>query len=121
MKYIITENKLDKLFFNYLNDIDDLKNLITDKHKSFWSFTKKMEWDNRYENTPIVFNYFFKPDKLSIGEFWGDEENYPILNIDPNLYDTLDGLFGERVNILIPEWFEIKYNLPVKTFNYEFL
>ena len=121
MKYIITEDKLNKLFFNYINSLENLQTLLIDKSESFWTFTTKLEWDNRYEKSPIVFNYFFYPSKLDIGPFWSNKKNYPILNIDPNLYDTLEGLFGDRVNKLIPEWFEQKFNLPVRTFNYEFL
>ena len=120
MKYIINEDRLKNLFFNYLENEADIKNLIIDKHKTFWSFTKKIEWDNRFEETPILFNYFFEPSLNDLGSFWGKRENYPILNIDPNLYDTLESLFGEEVNNLIPEYFELKYELPVKTFNYDF-
>ena len=120
MKYIIKEDRLKNLFFNYLENETDLKNLIIDKNKTFWSFTKKLEWDNRFEESPILFNYFFEPSLNDLGSFWGNKENYPILNIDPNLYDTLESLFGEEVNNLIPEYFELKYELPVKTFNYDF-
>lgn len=113
------EKRIKPLIEDLLNNDVFLKNLFIDKGDSFWTFVWKKEWNNRYESSPIAFNYNLKKSNIDFGEFWGDKKKYPILTVHGYVIDLLEDMFGDNFDKnIVKDWFEKKFQLPVKTLNW---
>lgn len=114
MKYIITESSLQTIINNYLNSLPELQNLILVEDNFF-------DWDSGvsvdvifFESEPSIPQMEYYPEQSNT-EGWSDLdlEGHPLLKM--NIEINLDKIIGEGVEKYIKNWFEQKYNLPVKT------
>ena len=125
MKILITENKLYRTIYNYLEDTFDVSN-IDYFHPTTWNDDEYDDEENphireffyhtyegHYDEDGVAFVYIQK-------EYYSDEpsnqsfiKQSPILIV--NGYDELTKKFGKYWKEPMKQWFEDNYNLPVKT------
>ncbi len=120
MKYIITEeqnNHLTEIILKYLNS-----NLVPE---GGW---KDKEYYQEEMNGSYEMFLMFNPDDEEYGDnahmFYSEcdnphmdspirEDKCPLISIDSNKYDSLDGYFGPRWQELFKRWFTKNTGLPV--------
>lgn len=97
MKYIITENRLNNLIFNYLdNNFSDLHTEFNPRFKQYVYYIKGQE---------TIFVYVL-----------GTEQ---VVTEDVHMFSPLEHMFSMSQNQLIPivrEWLSKTYNIPIKGF-----
>ena len=114
MKYIISESNLNKVVKNYLESIPEFENLNLVYDNFF-------DWDSGVSVDVIFFES--SPDNPEIEyypvqsnpEGWNeiDIESHPLLKINTEI--NLDKILGDKAEKYVKDWFEEKYELPVKT------
>lgn len=95
MKYIITENRLNNLIFNYLD------NNFSDLHTEF---------NPRFKQ----YVYYFKGSEMIFVYVLGTEN---VVTEDVHIFSPLEHMFSMSHNQLIPivrEWLSKTYNIPIK-------
>jgi hypothetical protein len=119
MDYKIPEERLKKVYFDYLNSIPELD---AESHGS--SFEPGVipyypsTWDVQdefgdYESAPIIFIYYSTNDSYDYPTY--EDNDFPIIEIDSYLYEKLISMFGEVVvHRYSPEWFTEKFGHEVK-------
>ena len=125
MKYIINENRLEELIYNYIEkmyDVDDI------------NFTNPYKYDdagNEYEEPNIIEYYSGDYEGSYDTKFlfvWVDPDYYnedyiglkrkcPILEINDEEGAILDNYFNNNWHEPFKLWFENNFRLPVKTIN----
>ena len=128
MKYVITENKLFNVIYQYIdsylnpsemdwvygfNEDEDGYSDMDIEDENFLIFYKG-EYEGE-ENSDIVFNYFDV-------DYYGDEpssksirDKAPILEIMGEYAEHLDNVFNEHWKEPMIKWFQDNFNLPVKS------
>lgn len=119
MKYIITENQMDQIILNYIEE-------------NYGDLSEWYGFDDEASQTECIIefyrgDYYEHEDAFKVYEkCWWDPkaekyseliERSPVLIFD-NEVDmvTLDGFFGERWKPIFKEWLFNKYNVKVKSF-----
>jgi hypothetical protein len=97
MKYIITESRLNKLIYNYLDDnFSDLHTELNPRFKQYVYYVKGQE---------MIFVYVPKTEE--------------VVTEDVYMFSPLEYLFSMSQNQLIPivrDWLSKTYNIPIKGF-----
>ena len=121
MKYTITESKLDEVITNYLDELFDVKNI---------DYTHMPEYDDEdgwNENENVVVFYFgdFGDEDMQTcftwygKQYWIKSENLsykcPVVDIEREYYNQLDGYFGDKWKESFKKWFIENFEYPVKT------
>lgn len=125
MKILIENKKIESVIYNYIDEMIDFDEI-------HWSPIYDYDGEGyEHENENLIEYYYgdydsedgdFLFDYIS-PEYYGDypsEKHYkdksPILELrHEEIYNTLEGLFGEFWEKPFKEWFEDKFNLPVNT------
>ena len=118
MKYIITENRMNELIYNYIVD------LFESNSKGELNFSRYE--DDMGNESEIAFQFYFVPSSdLLDGEpafRWYSKEYFefecekcPIVEMSSELEDELNGLFSDSWKELFKLWIKNKFNLEVKT------
>lgn len=129
MKIIITESKLNQAVIDYLNDTYDTNNIGWTYGIDDWG--NEMDYaiefyTNDYDDEDTLFRWYSEDYWDSEdAEGWGYEEtikenklNSPILMFEDNdVYNTLNGYFGDKWKQPFIDWFWDKFHVPVKTVN----
>lgn len=97
MKYIITESRLNKLIYNYLDDnFSDLHTELNPRFKQYVYYFKGSE---------MIFVYTLRTEQ--------------VVTEDVYMFSPLENLFSMSQNQLIPivrDWLSKTYNIPIKGF-----
>jgi hypothetical protein len=124
MKILITENKLYRTIYNYIEDTFDISNLEP-SHPEVWDDEEMSEIENPYitdfyydtwgEDEKWVFSYYSY-------EYYSNEpssnplkDKSPILSVNGHDWQNLSSMFGNYWKDPMKKWFEDNYKLPVKT------
>jgi len=119
MKYIITESKLDKTITNYLDGLFDDINWT---HPYDYDLDTGEEWDdiNRvvfyigdYEGEDDGCFYWYACDWFEPNS--PASEKCPMVNIEPEYENQLNGYFGDRWHEPFKRWFTDNFGLPIET------
>ena len=126
MKIIITENKLYKSIYNYIDNFYDTSNIgrfnpKTDDEIGEWGDKENpyitefyyYEFDGDYDENGVVFIHIEKEyyeEKHSNMSF---RNQSPILIVSD--YGSFTDMFDDYWKEPMKQWFEDNYNLPVKT------
>jgi hypothetical protein len=132
MKILIKENKIYDIIYNFIDSEIDFENLN-------WSSPYFYDHETTEEGEEDgIIEYYYGDYDSEIGEFLFDyfspeyyddspggkpfKEKSPILEIrDENFHSALLNLFGDDLwRKPLKEWFEDKFNLPVKTITYHY-
>lgn len=126
MKIIITENKLNQMIIDFINNTYDVNNIG-------WTYGID-DWGNDVDYAALFYAGDFDDDETLFR--WYDEgywisddmsnnskesikewvEQSPILEFDDyETYDILTGYFGDRWKPILSKWFEDNFGFPVKT------
>jgi hypothetical protein len=122
MKYIITENKLNKAIIEYFNETYNVEQIHW-VHPYFHIYFTGEEYEDSTEtqfyvgdyegsDTDFLFVYFTKK------HFASDEMEYkkaPILTIREKEYDSFMDYFGNMWIEQFKAWFKENFNLSVRT------
>lgn len=118
MDYKIPEEKLKKVYFDYLNSISELDaeshgvwaDGATPYYPVYWDVVDDF---GDYEQAPIIFVYYPTSDTYDYPTY--EDNDFPIVEIDSYLYEKLISMFGEVVvHRYSPEWFTEKFGHEVK-------
>lgn len=129
MKIIITESKLNQAVIDYLNETYDTNNIGWTYGIDDWG--NEMDYaiefyTNDYDDEDTLFRWYSEDYWDSEdAEGWGYGEtikenklNSPILMFEDNdVYNTLNGYFGDKWKQPFIDWFWDKFHVPVKTVN----
>lgn len=132
MKIIITENKLNKMVTDYLNEMYDIDNIGwtygSDDMGNEVGYAIQFytgDFDEDDDETTLFRWYDEEYWESEESSGWGDEDdetikekklNSPILIFeDDDVYNTLNGYFGDMWKRPFIEWFWDKFHVPVKT------
>jgi len=121
MKYIITESKLEESILYYINELFDVNNINSTNPLEYDEETGE-EWED--ENRVVFY----------IGDYNGEDEgcfywydcdyftphstasrNCPIVTVENEYKNQLDGYFGNMWHGPFKKWFKEHFELPVKT------
>lgn len=125
MKYIITENKIFNIIYDYIDGYYDADKIDFFNHQVYDEDEEEdienphlieffnPEYDGDYDKNGMLFVYIVK-------EYYKDEpSNQSFINQTPilivNDYEMLESIFGEHWKVPFKKWFENKFKLPVKT------
>lgn len=108
MKFIITENKFNKIIYEYLTEFYE-----PDYGWELFEFYEK-EIDN------FMMIEFFVND-INKFTFIDAKWNKKVLNIDTSLFINLTETFGKHWILVFKQWFEDNTGLTVKEINFESL
>lgn len=118
MKYIISESRNEKLIFNYLDKLFDVKNIHHHHPHEYDDFTEdEIEsiiefYEGDYSDDDFCFRYYacdyFKPETPA-------REICPEVALEYNKAYRLNSLFGNLWEEPFKKWFEKNFSLPVKT------
>jgi hypothetical protein len=121
VKYIITESKLDEVITNYLDELFDVKNI---------DYTHMPEYDDEdgwNENENVVVFYFgdFGDEDTETCFTWYGKQYWiknrdmshkcPVVDIEREYYNQLDGYFGDKWKESFKKWFIRNFEYPIKT------
>lgn len=116
MKKRITEDKLQSLFNGMMTEYTDLESSehdYDDEFNNYDEFTTLNFYmdDDDFENDDWLFKYAENPPN---GE---PVEGYetPVLIYYKDIFKPLIEMFGDKFNNLLINWFELTYDLPVKS------
>jgi hypothetical protein len=117
MKYIITEDKLRDVIYNYINnyyDVDEIhSNPIHDEDGQPLDTAEEF-YVGDYSDDEFVFTLYQKNYWTSSHDF--RKELSPILMIEnENFASYLNSMFGERWKPIFKEWFEENFGKEIKT------
>jgi hypothetical protein len=121
MKYVITESQLEKNILYYIDELFDVTNI---------HFTNPLEYDDEtgeeFEDSNRL--QFYIGDYNGEDEgcfFWYDcdyfnpnspaSEKCPIVSVENEYKNQLDGYFGNMWHGPFKKWFKEHFELPVKT------
>ena len=120
MKFIITESKFDQVIQDYLDDlfkIDDIHS--TNPYVMDDETDEEYEDDNHiefyigdYDEENTIFDWY------SCDYFYEDVEirnRCPIVHIDEEYSNSLNGYFGDKWVEPFKKWFKTNFDLPVKS------
>jgi len=124
MKFIITESKLDRLIRKNLDEMFDVENINwTNPYK--YDFESGEEYDDPdmivfyygdYSDDEMVFQWYSKDYWGQAAEdFYAYKENSPIIQIEEPYHSRLNGMFSNKWYQPFKEWFQEKFEMPVKT------
>jgi hypothetical protein len=126
MKILITENKLNQIIIDFINDRYDVNNI-------HWTYGID-DWGNEvdyaasyyegdYEDDVNLFrwyseDYFYSEEMSHQNKKMIDEwvEKSPMLEFDDtDTYDIFNGYFGDRWHQPFKDWFMEHFKKPIKT------
>lgn len=124
MKYVIKENKIEKLILNYLEtyftdeSIDWTYPLEYDEYGNDWEETNILDfytgdWEG-YNDSNFIFRWY-DPEYYAGGDYKGLFDKSPILEIREDVFEDLQNMFGNLWEEPFKKWFEDKFRLNVKT------
>jgi hypothetical protein len=123
MKYIISENKMYNTFSSFLNSLG-LSDVMSHGN-GIDSCYYPVEWheydydEDEYEPAPCLFRYF--KSEYDYSEWHGvsdtySNQDYPIIELDWEMYKQIEDLFGERtITKFGPKFFQDIVHQEVKT------
>ena len=109
MNYSITESKLDKTIYNYIDNLfEDLNHIMAED-----------DYGNEMSSgIQFYFGDYGDADRF----YWYDSEyfNYdcelcPMVEFDDDIEDKLNSLFGDKWHTPFKKWLQDNYSLDVKT------
>lgn len=125
MKFIICENKLNQIIYNYIDEMLDSNDIYSTNPLVYDEETgEEYEDPNRIEfyigdyegpnDSDFVFNWY-SVKYFSGGDYSGLKRKSPILEIRGNEAQTLTSYFGDNWHEPLKKWFQNNFELPVKT------
>lgn len=120
MKYIITENRLSQTITKYLDELFDVKTIVS-SHPEEWN-SDDVDWDE--DQTRIDFFYgTYTQEEMCFRwvscdyyfSFSEGQKTCPEVHIDTLFTDKLNGYFGDNWKGPFKVWFTHNFDLPVKT------
>jgi hypothetical protein len=120
MKFLITESKLEKIIFDYLNQSNLFKDVNphrTGYGKSVQEYFKTVDYEEDMDpDYDHVFTYYGDPEAYEdiVGvESPYSSDYYPLIELDTNyVYERLSSLFTEEnVKKYVKDWINQKFNL----------
>jgi hypothetical protein len=121
MKYIISESRLEESILHYINELFDVNEIhinnpleYDDETGEEWEDTNRLQFyigDYNGEDEGCFFWYdcdYFNPNSAS-------SEKCPIVVVDDEYKNQLDGYFGNMWHGPFKKWFKEHFELPVKT------
>jgi len=126
MKIIITESKLNQAVIDYLNETYDTNNIGWTPGIDDWGNEVDYAisfYQGDYDEDDTLFRWYSE-------DYWTSEEDYlwtdehikemkdksPLLMFeDDDVYNTLNGYFGDKWKQPFIDWFWDKFHVPVKT------
>jgi len=120
MKYIITEDKLRDVIYNYINNYYDVDNINSNPFHdddgqpldTGEEFYLGDYGDDEFVFTLYQKNYWLNPDDFRV-------ELSPMLMIeDENFASNLNSMFGDRWKSIFKEWFKENFGEEIKTIDF---
>jgi hypothetical protein len=121
MKYIISESRLEESILHYINELFDVNEIhinnpleYDDETGEEWEDTNRLQFyigDYNGEDEGCFFWYdcdYFNPNSAS-------SEKCPIVVVDDEYKNQLDGYFGDMWHEPFKKWLKEHFELPVKT------
>jgi hypothetical protein len=121
MKYIISESRLEESILYYINELFDVNDIninnpleYDDETGEEWEDTNRLQFyigDYNGEDEGCFFWYdcdYFNPNSAS-------SEKCPIVVVDDEYKNQLDGYFGDVWHEPFKKWLKEHFELPVKT------
>ena len=121
MKYIISESRLEESILHYINELFDVNEIhinnpleYDDETGEEWEDTNRLQFyigDYDVEDEGCFFWYdcdYFNPNSAS-------SEKCPIVVVDDEYKNQLDGYFGDMWHEPFKKWLKEHFELPVKT------
>lgn len=123
MKVIINESKAKKVFFEYLDSMEELDVEMVSRYSDdgglayypIANFGYGDDEDIDYE--PVMESFVYYPKWENYG--WEEEtyelKEFPLIELDNDIYNKLITMFSDTIfHTLAPEWFSKKIGHPVK-------
>ena len=121
MKYIISESRLEESILHYINELFDVNEIhinnpleYDDETGEEWEDTNRLQFyigDYNGEDEGCFFWYdcdYFNPNSAS-------SEKCPIVVVDDEYKNQLDGYFGDMWHEPFKKWLKEHFELPAKT------
>lgn len=124
MKYIITESQLNKKILDFILSLPEFQQELEefDCSEMEWGegvYVEKICFMEKSWDSP-VFSYFPYPSddsEYKSNEVFSQELEYlPALKVDDEISKHLTNFFSDMWKKPFQNWFENKFNYPVKTF-----
>jgi hypothetical protein len=125
MKVIINESKAKKVFFEYLDSMEELDVETASRYSDGNSlvyypvtgFGYGDDEDEDVEYEPVMDSFIYYPRWEDYG--WEEEtydlKEFPLIELDNDIYNKLITMFSDTIfHTLAPEWFSKKIGHPVK-------
>lgn len=115
MKYLISENKLDNLIYNYIVDI------FMNNEEGELNFTYDYDEDGNETDDAIQFYFGDYGDDYEAFRWYSEEyfddgcERCPIVELSGKLKDNLNSMFSDKWESQFKKWMNNEFNIYVKT------
>jgi hypothetical protein len=118
MNYSISEEKLKKVMFRYLDSWDWINGLIKKMYeRGAWAFTKWTVEDDEFYDNDVPFQLYEEDyfDKV-VGYKINPANKYPLLIPGRDVEDELEKIFGlnDLTKQILLDWFNKTYNEDAK-------
>ena len=123
MKFLITENQLDKRILDYILSLPEFQKLnefdCSDMEWGEGVWVEEICFQEDPWETPVIsyFPYPSNSEEYLKNDVFSEELSYlPALKLNDETANTLNNLFGGRWKKPFQYWFEEKFGYKVKTF-----
>ena len=124
MKIIIQESRLEKFIFEYFYKLFNVAEINlrhpwemdSDEHEEYEDQTRTVFYYGNEFNDDIVFYYYdkgyFTPESRM-------DENCPLIVVEDEYKNILDGYFGKNWHEPFKKWFKENFDMNIKTIDTE--